>query len=215
MRSRWTAAVALAGMWALALLVYLRAPGRVPTHWNAHGRVDGWGGPAAAFLLPATATGVVLLMEILPRLDPRRANWEKFAGEVRVIVNVLVLFLAWMEVSLLGGWAFGWRLGGGRAPLAGMGVLLMVIGNYLPRIRSNWWMGIRTPWTLSSDRVWRETHRLGGRTFVAAGAVSLLAALFLPEALGVGVAMSAVLAGSLVPVVFSYVAWRREASGRA
>lgn len=214
MRSRWTTAV-LAGMWALALVIWLRSPERVPVHWNAHGRIDAWGGPGAAFLLPAAATGVALLMELLPRLDPRRDNWLRFDGEVRVIINALVLFLAWTEASLLGGWAFGWRLGGGRAPLAGMGVLLMVIGNYLPRIRSNWWMGIRTPWTLTSDRVWRETHRLGGRTFVAAGAVSVLAAVLLPEALGVGVSVAAALAGSLVPVVFSYRAWRREAAGQA
>ncbi|HYH81649.1 MAG TPA: SdpI family protein, partial [Longimicrobium sp.] len=207
--------VVIAGMWVLALLVYLRSPGRVPMHWNVRGEIDGWGAPWTAFLLPATATGIVLLIEILPRLDPRRPNWAKFAGEVRVVVNVLVMFTAWLELSLLGGWAFGWKLGGGRALLAAMGVLLMVIGNYLPRIRSNWWMGIRTPWTLSSDRVWRDTHRLGGRTFVAAGAVSVLAAVLLPEALGVNVAIAAVLAGSLVPAVFSYLAWRREAAGRA
>jgi uncharacterized membrane protein len=215
MRSRVTADLALAWMWGLALVICLRSPGRVPTHWNAHGRIDGWGGPAAAFLLPAAATGVVLLMEILPRLDPRRANWERFAGEVRVIENVLVLFFAWTQLSLLGGWAFGWRLGGVRATLAAMGMLLMVIGNYLPRIRSNWWLGIRTPWTLSSDRVWRETHRLGGRTFVAAGAVGVLATVLLPEALAADVSVAAVLAGSLVPVVFSYLAWRREAAERA
>jgi uncharacterized membrane protein len=75
-------------------------------------------------------------------------------------------------------------------------------------------MGIRTPWTLSSDRVWRETHRLGGRTFVGAGLVSVLAALALPRAPGVWVAMAAVGLGAMVPVAYSYVAWRREAAGR-
>ncbi|HEX8831809.1 MAG TPA: DUF1648 domain-containing protein, partial [Longimicrobium sp.] len=145
MRSRWTTAVALAGMWVLSLVIYLRAPGRVPMHWNVRGQVDSWGGPASVFILPAVAMAVVLMMEVLPRLDPRRANWEKFRGEVRVMVNVLVLFLAWVEVAALGGWAFGWKIDEGRSTLAAMGVLLMVIGNYLPRIRSNWWMGIRTP----------------------------------------------------------------------
>ncbi|HEU4556798.1 MAG TPA: alpha/beta fold hydrolase [Longimicrobium sp.] len=161
MRSRWTAMVTLVGMWALALVIYLRAPSRIPTHWNMRGEIDGWGGPATAFILPAAGMGIVLMMEILPRLDPRRANWEKFRGEVRVIVNVLVLFLAWTEVTTLGAWTFGWPVDGGRATLVGMGVLLMVMGNYFPRFRSNWWMGIRTPWTLSSDRVAR--HAPAGR----------------------------------------------------
>ncbi|HET7233420.1 MAG TPA: SdpI family protein [Longimicrobium sp.] len=214
MRSRWTTAVALAGMWVLSLVIYLRAPSRVPLHWNAGGQVDGWGGPASVFILPAAATGVALMMEVLPRLDPRRANWEKFRGEVRVFVNVLVLFLAWVEIATLGGWAFGWKIDEGRSTLAAMGVMLMVTGNYLPRIRSNWWMGIRTPWTLTSDRVWRETHRLGGRTFVAAGAVSALAALLLPPRLGVTLSMAAVTLGAAVPVVYSYIAWRRETAGR-
>ena len=212
MRSRWTAAVVLAGMWALALVIYLRAPSRIPMHWNMRGEIDGWGGPATAFLLPAAGMGIVLLMEILPRLDPRRANWEKFGGEVRLIVNVLVLFLAWIEVTTIGAWTFGWKVDGGRATTVGMGVLLMVMGNYLPRIRSNWWMGIRTPWTLSSDRVWRDTHRLAGRTFVAAGGVSILAGLVLPGPAGVSVSLAAVTAGAILPVVYSYLIWRREAA---
>lgn len=212
MRSRWTALVALVGMWALALVIYLRAPSRIPTHWNVRGEIDGWGGPATAFILPAVGVGMVLMMEVLPRLDPRRANWEKFRGEVRLIVNVLVLFLAWTEATTIGAWTFGWPVDGSRATLVGMGVLLMVMGNYFPRIRSNWWMGVRTPWTLSSDRVWRDTHRLAGRTFVAAGGVSILASLLLPAETSVSVAVAAVTAAAVVPVVYSYLTWRRDAA---
>jgi len=214
MRSRWTAALVLAAMWALAVAIWLRAPARMPTHWNARGEIDAWGSPASVFILPAAAVLVVALIAVLPRLDPRRANWDRFAGEARVIVNVLVIFLAWVELSTFGSFAFGWKIDEGRGTLAATGVLLVVIGNYLPRIRSNWWMGIRTPWTLTSDQVWRATHRLGGRTFVGAGAVSVLAALALPKALGVWVAMGAVGLGALVPVVYSYAAWRRETAGR-
>jgi uncharacterized membrane protein len=215
MKSRWMAAALLAATWALAALAYVRAPARVPIHWNVRGEVDGWGGPASVFVLPAVATALVLLMYTLPRLDPRRANWARFRGEFNLIVNVLVAFMLFMEVTTIGGFTFGWRVNGGRVPLIGVGVLFMVIGNYLPRIRSNWWMGIRTPWTLESESVWRETHRLGGRTFVVSGAVGTLAALLLRPPLSFYVAMVAMGIGGMVPVVYSYLVWKRESAGRA
>ena len=208
MRSKWTAPLIVAAMWAFALGVYPRLPDRIPTHWNLHGVADGWGGRSAAFLFPAIGTGIMLLIMVLPYLDPRRANWEKFKDEVRLLVTVLVLFSAWVEAVALGA-ALGWKVNAGRAVLAGVGALLAVIGNYLPRIRSNWFMGIRTPWTLSSDRVWRETHRVGGRTFVAGGLL-MIAAGFIPEPVGDVLALGGVAVAALVPVVYSYLAWRRE-----
>ncbi|MFL5540143.1 MAG: SdpI family protein [Longimicrobiaceae bacterium] len=213
MRNRWTAPLLIAAMWAFALAVYPRLPDRIPTHWNLRGEADGWGGPGAAFLFPAIATGTWLLMLVLPRIDPRRANWEKFRGEVRLIVSVMVLVFAWIEAVALGA-ALGWNVDTGRAVMGGVGVLLAVIGNYLPRIRSNWFMGIRTPWTLSSESVWRDTHRIGGRAFVAGGVAMVLAG-FIPGILAQLLAIAAVMVSTLIPVVYSYLAWRREAAGRA
>jgi uncharacterized membrane protein len=213
MRNRWTAPLLIAAMWAFALAVYPSLPARIPTHWNLHGEVDGWGGRGAAFLFPAIATGFALLMAVLPRIDPRRANWEKFRDEVRLLVTVFVLFSAWVEGVALGA-ALGWNVDTGRAVTGGVGVLLAVIGNYLPRIRSNWFVGIRTPWTLASERVWRETHRLGGRTFVAGGVAMVLAG-FIPGAFAQAAAIGAVVVAGLVPVVYSYLAWRREAAAGA
>ena len=213
MRNRWIAPLLVAAMWAFALAVYPRLPDRIPTHWNLRGEADGWGGPGAAFLFPAIGTGTWLLMMVLPRIDPRRANWEKFRDEVRLLVGVLVLFFAWIEAVALGA-ALGWKLDTGRAVMGGVGVLLAVIGNYLPRIRSNWFMGIRTPWTLSSESVWRDTHRVGGRAFVAGGLAMVLAG-FIPGILAQLLAIAAAMVATLIPVVYSYLAWRREAAGRA
>lgn len=213
MKRRWIAPLLIAAMWAFALAAYTRLPARIPTHWNLHGEVDGWSGRGAAFLFPAIALGIALLMEVLPRIDPRRGNWEKFADETAVIVNVLVLFMAWMEAVTLGA-AVGWDVDVGRAVLVGVGGLFAVMGNYLPRIRSNWFLGIRTPWTLASDRVWRETHRLAGRTFVAGG-VAMAIAGFAASPAATELALAAAGVAAAVPVVYSYLAWRREAAGRA
>ncbi|HEV7588016.1 MAG TPA: SdpI family protein [Longimicrobium sp.] len=213
MKRRWAAPLLLAAMWAFALAVYPRLSARIPTHWNLHGQVDGWGGRSAVFLLPAIATAVALLMIVLPRIDPRRANVEKSRDELWRFVNVLLLFMAWMEAVMLAA-TLGWRVDMTRAALGGTGVLLVVIGNYLPRIRSNWFFGIRTPWTLSSERVWRETHRVGGRTLVAAGVVMALA-MFAPAPLAEVVIIPVILVAVVVPVAYSYLAWRREAAGGA
>lgn len=213
MRNRWIAPLLVAAMWAFALAVHPHLPDRIPTHWNLRGQADGWGGPGSAFLFPAIGTGMWLLMWVLPRIDPRRANWEKFGGEVRLLVNVLVLFFAWIEAIVLGV-ALGWNVDTGRAVMGGVGVLLAIIGNYLPRIRSNWFFGIRTPWTLSSERVWRDTHRIGGRAFVVGGVAMVLAG-FVPGIAAQALAIGAVMVAALIPILYSYVAWRREAAGRA
>ena len=213
MRNRWIAPLLIAAMWAFALAVYPHLPARIPTHWNLRGEPNGWGGPRAAFLFPAIGTGLWLLLLVLPRIDPRRANWEKFRDEVRLLVNVLVLFAAWIEAVALGA-ALGWNVDAGRAVLGGVGVLLAVIGNYLPRIRSNWFFGIRTPWTLSSERVWRDTHRIGGRAFVIGG-VAMVLAMFIPGFAAQVLSIVAVTVAAVIPVVYSYRAWRREAADRA
>ncbi|MGH9260981.1 MAG: SdpI family protein, partial [Acidimicrobiales bacterium] len=93
-------------------------------------------------------------------------------------------------------------------PLA-IGVLLVFLGNYLARVEPNWFVGIRTPWTLSSDAVWRQTHRTGGPVFVVAGLVVAAAALA-PRAAAWPIMIAAIAGASLIPVVQSYVLWRKE-----
>jgi len=85
-----------------------------------------------------------------------------------------------------------------------------VIGNVMPRMRSNWWVGVRTPWTLSNDRVWARTHRLAGFSMTAAGLVMIAAALALPSRLGVPVMLAAAVAALFGPAVYSYLTWKRE-----
>jgi uncharacterized membrane protein len=156
----------------------------------------------------ALGAGLLVLAWGLPKIDPRRENFERFRGTYWLIFNLLLLFLLVLEVLTLGV-ALGWRVDVGTAVNLLTGTLFIGLGNVLPRLRPNWWMGIRTPWTLESDRVWRETHRVGGRVFVAAGVVVALAA-FGPAALRVSAVIGAVLAAALGMTIYSYIAWRRE-----
>lgn len=213
MKSRWLGAAVTAVMWAFALGVYARLPQRIPSHWNLQGEVDGWmDKPWGPFMQPAIATLMLGLLWLLPRIDPRRANVEHFAEDRRLIVNLIILFMAVVQGATFAH-ALGWPVQVDRVILAAIGLLFVGLGNYLPRIRSNWFMGIRTPWTLDNERVWRATHRVGGRTFVAAGLVMALAAL-LPEPLREWTAGAAIAVAVAVPLVYSYVAYRRDLAGR-
>jgi uncharacterized membrane protein len=181
------------------------------THWDALGHPNGYGSRlVGAFLLPVMALALWGIMRGLPYIDPRRANYAKFQGTYDLIVNAVITLLLVIHVGVLGA-ALGWPVPMDRlAPLV-VGAMLLLLGNVLPRARSNWWFGIRTPWTLSSDTVWTRTHRVGGYLMTGAGIVTMLSVL-LPRRAGVAVMSVAIGAASLGSVIYSYFVWRGEQS---
>lgn len=137
---------------------------------------------------------------------------QRSEGDRWLIINLVLLFMAIVQAAALG-YALGWPVAVDRVIVAAVGLLFVGMGNYLPRIRSNWFIGIRTPWTLDNERVWRATHRVGGRAFVAAGLVMTLSALLSPAARAWAVGAAAVVAG-VGPLAYSYLAYRRDLAGR-
>lgn len=198
---------------ALAILftamVYGRLPDQMPTHWNRDGVVDGYSSRAfGAWLLPGILVVTAVVMPRLPSIDPRRENYAKFRPTYDLVINGIMTTMLVLDVAMLGA-ALGWPVSMERLAPFMVGSLLVLLGNVMPRARPNWMFGIRTPWTLSNDRVWERTHRVGGVLFVIAGIVLILGTLFLPGAgtsLVIGVAVSA----SVIPLVYSYFAWRQE-----
>lgn len=212
MTSRWTGPLLVAGMVAFSLAVWPSLPERVATHWNVAGEVDGWmGRTAAALAMPALALPLWAMMLLLPRIDPERRSLEKLGGDYLFLVHLVLLFLGAIHVAMLGH-ALGWNVDVPAFVLVAVGLLFVGIGNYLPRVRPNWTVGIRTPWTLSSEKVWRRTHRLAGRTMVAGGLLAAAAA-FLPEPARAVASLSALLGGALAPAAYSYFAWKRDTTG--
>lgn len=208
---RWYPALLVVITFAASIIVYSRLPARVPTHWNIRGQVDGYGPRwISTFLLPAMLLVVWGLLRFLPRIDPRRANYAKMQGTYDLVVNLTLTLLAALHLVLLGAVA-GAPISIARVVPALVGVSLVVIGNVLPRARPNWWFGIRTPWTLSNDRVWERTHRVGGYAMTAIGALAILASI-----LGVTIASAAVgiaaAALGLGLIAYSYFAWKQETS---
>lgn len=209
MKSPWLGLALVVAGFVFALAVYPSLPAEVPTRWSTSGEVTGWmPRTAGALLLPGVALGVWLLGWILPRIDPWKAHYERFIETYWLLINFIVFFTVLIEVVVLGV-ALGWPIDVNRVVPVGVGMLLVVIGNFLPRIRPNWWMGIRTPWTLTSERVWVKTHRVGGKSLVVGG-VLMMATVLLPPSLREASMVAVSLGAALVPAVYSYLLWRRE-----
>lgn len=202
--------VALLGVTLVTLFVYPQLPDPMPTHWNAAGQPDGYSSRVVgAWLLPGMTLLIYGLLLALPRMDPRRSNVERFQTTYALLRAGIILFMSFMQLIILYVAITGQDdLITLMIPL-GVGLLFILIGNYLPRVRSNWFLGIRTPWTLSSERVWRETHRVGGRLFMLAGLLMLLTPL-VPAAWRLWIILVVVLMGSLLPIAYSFWLFQNE-----
>jgi len=199
----------------LADLVYgllsLRAlPARVPVHWGASGEVDGWGPPwMNALLPPAIAAGLYLLFLFVPLVDPRRKSYALFPDTLRFFRWLIVLGLVGLHVVLV-------RVSLGDAIRVdfvvrlGIGLLFAALGNRFGKLRQNFFFGIRVPWTIMNEEVWNRTHRMAGRLWVAGGLL-LAAAAFLPPRPGIAAFVVVTVVLVAVPVLHSYVLYRRIA----
>lgn len=209
MRTRYFAAcIALVAVaLGATLLAWTHLPARVPLHWNVHGQVDAYG---PRWLLLAIGPGAMLaelaLFAVLPALSPKRYALEAFSATYLRIMLTAVALAGYITAVLL--WvALTGHLDVSGALLGGVSVMIVVIGNVMGKVRRNFFIGIRTPWTLASERVWYATHRLAAKSMVATGILSFAAAI--AGGLG-GIAawIAIVLAGVMIPVVYSFVHYK-------
>ena len=209
MRSRWFGLVIAALALAVSLWAYSQLPPTVATHWNVRGEADGFSSRLVAVsIMPLVILVMTGLFNVLPRLDPRRANYSKFIGTYWLIANAVILFIL-IGHGMIVATGLGYPVKIGRTMPIGVGLLFIVLGNYLTRVEPNWFVGIRTPWTLSSDTVWRKTHRTGGWLMVLGGSV-IAACAFFPPAAFLPLFIAAVLLMAVIPIVQSYILWKRE-----
>ncbi|MDR2515453.1 MAG: SdpI family protein [Christensenellaceae bacterium] len=172
----------LALNWLALLLVVRRMPAQIPMHVNLRGVVDGMGPNWWLLGFGALPAAVFLLLFALPKIDPFRQSWLKHEKAYeRVLLALLVFFvlIGWLVASLGFGGGLGTQVSFRFESLlcTGLGLLFLVIGNHMGQLRQNWFFGIRTPWTLASETVWRKTHRLGAYAFVLCGALALIGAV--------------------------------------
>jgi uncharacterized membrane protein len=200
----------IAAMFVAAVIIWPTVSGRIPVHWDAHGNANGYGGKFEGLLLiPLIAVGLYLLLLFLPRVDPGRANYAQFARPFLVVRYAILILLAGLYgVTLLAVKGYGFNTT--RLVLGGIGILFIVLGNVMGKVRPNWFVGVRTPWTLSSKRSWVRTHRLAGWMFTLAGLIFLILIAFNIGAALHWIILSVVAVLTIVLVVYSYIEWRHD-----
>jgi uncharacterized membrane protein len=213
MRSRWFGLVVAVLAAAVSVWAYARLPETVATHWNLQGTPDGYSSRLwAAAVMPLVTLCLTGLFNVLPKMDPRRENYAQFLDSYWLIANAVLAFSGLAHVLILAN-GMGYTVQVDRLIPVGLGLLFTFLGNYLTRVEPNWFVGVRTPWTLSSDTVWRKVHRTAGWLFVIAGLVIATGA-FAPRRAFVPLFITAIVAAAGIPVVQSYILWRREQHDR-
>lgn len=184
--------------------------GQVPVHWNANNEIDGWAGKGAALLMALLPLLMLLLFIVIPKIDPKRENYEKHAGVYQMFAVLMTVFMggvSWMVP--LGG--LGIEIPVGLMLNLLLGLIFVLLGNQMPRIRFNYTFGIRTPWTLASETVWKKTHRVCGFVFVLSGLVMMVCGFFTGWAATIGVIL--LLVGCAAGSVYSWWLFEKEQKG--
>jgi uncharacterized membrane protein len=208
-RSELPLLLLLAGMFVLAAVTWSTAPAQIPVHWGLNGDVDRYGGRLEGLLMPPSlAVFVYVLMLFLPMVDPGRANYARFAGAyyaIRVsVLAVIALIYGVIHLTIR-----GYPIDMPRTVGLLVGGIFFVLGNLLGKIRPNWFVGVRTPWTLSSKLSWTHTHRVAGWVFIVGGIVVMAAGIF--QTRFAAWAAFVVMGGGIVgTVIYSYLVWRRD-----
>ncbi len=201
--------ILLIGSFFVGILLYPQLPDQVPSHWNIRGEIDGyasrfWG----AYGMPLLNLAIYLGMLLLPNVDPKKKNYALFSQTYYVIrLTLHLFFMALYVVTLLA--ALGYAVNTGLIVRIGVGILFIILGNYMGRVRHNYFVGIKTPWTLASEKVWQKTHRLGGILFVVGGMIMIITA-FIPGSISAYIGFAAMIAAAFIPLVYSYVLYKKE-----
>lgn len=195
------------------LILYPRLPDRIPTHYNFRWEVDAYGPKYVAIILGILPIVFCVLMDVIPHIDPKRKNHnisDKTYSKFSWILVILFVVLNWANLLMVQGVAIN-----GRFYLSLlMGVSFLAIGNYLPKVKPNYFLGIKTPWTLANDVVWRKTHRVGGYVFILFG-VGTFISYVIASAYFEYILMVGLFVGVGYLFIYSYLIFREESKKKS
>jgi len=208
-RSMYYPLVIVMLMFLAGAYLYPQLPDQIPTHWNAQGEVDDYSSrDVGVFMMPVISLAIYLIFLAIPHMAVFKKNvkefYDSYAGG---FFTILMLFMFGVQLfSLFAGLGSQFEIMYFMVPAISM--LFGYIGYILPKVKRNFFIGIRTPWTLASDRVWKKTHEMGGKLFMGSAVIMLLSLLFPPEAFWVSIV--AIIAASFYMLLYSYLEFRKE-----
>ena len=191
-------------------VLFTKFPESIPMHFNAAGEVDRYGDKYEVLLLAVLPIALMCLLEVLPKIDPKKENYKKFEPFYKIFSFIIVVFLSGVYGFTVYSAFQKEVMNISTIIFIGVGALFLILGNYMPQAKQNYLFGIRTPWTLANENVWIKTHRVGGYCFMGAGIGFVLVALVLPTAwiTAAVLIITAIMVG--IPPVYSYMAFKQE-----
>ena len=187
--------------------VWNSLPQKVPMHWNYRGEIDDWGSKNSLLLLVGLLTLVpYILMLIIPKIDPKN-KLSVMGGKYNQIKFVFIAFISGLSLFIIFS-SKNQSVSNPNLIQVLIGVLFIVLGNYFKVIKQNYFIGIKTPWTLENEQVWKLTHIFAGKLWIAGGLLIAVFSLFLPSDLAFGFFLTITILITLIPVLYSYFKYK-------
>lgn len=199
-------------MLIVVAFLYPKLPDQIPTQWQFNGSVN-YGSKSNIWMIAGMLVLFAFMYDYLPYIDPRRRNYLKFGKIYDLVCTGLQIFLAITTGIILSESFYPGRIATVKVIFSLLALLFILIGNYMPKIQSNFYMGIKNPWTLSSDEVWRKTHRFAGKLYVGSGVITLISAFLLPAEVAGGILLALILGSTGIVYLASYLWWRKLGAG--
>ena len=187
------------------LFIGSELPEKIPLHWNLKGVADNYG---SKWIMPVLNLVIYILMLVIPYIDPKKTNYKKFENTYYIFRIILVSFFSALQFIIVLN-AKGIIINIERFVVTGLFILFISLGNYLGNVKRNWFLGIRTPWTITDETVWRKTHFLTSRIWFWFGLLGLVISFFLTgKVLFIFfILLTSVI--TLAPIVYSYLLYNK------
>ncbi|NRD77746.1 SdpI family protein [Bacillus sp. BRMEA1] len=189
------------------IIAYPHMPNRVPVHWGINGEVNQYGSKVEQVSMSALPLVLFIFLNYLPAIDPKRESYKKHGFAFSVINLMIIIVISCINLAGLLS-AFGYPISFQKVLAVLFGLMFLVLGNYMSQIRHNYFFGIRTPWTLASEYVWKKTHRFGGYMYILVGLVAFVSIFIGPA--GLTMFFVALLIGTAATILYSYLVFKKN-----